>query len=330
MRVLIVEDDPSAQQIAKDILDDMVYEIEFCSRGDDGAEKILQKEWDLILLDIMLPGKNGYDLLGLAKKKHPFTPVIMFTVLKDRHKRVKAYKMGVDDFILKPFDKWEFMARVRSLLKLRETYLKLEETKNVVVSLSQAVEVKDPYTRGHSERVGELSRNISLALGFSNEKAAELYWAGILHDIGKIALPLPLLTKPSKLNSQEYEKVKKHPVVSCRICSNLRTLKEILPAIKFHHERWDGKGYPLGLSGKEIPAEARIMAVADSYDAMTSDRAYRGAMDSEEVVSIMKEGRGGQWQGDIVDVLVSEIAKNGENGKEKEENFVFGRPGKQA
>jgi putative two-component system response regulator len=252
----------------------------------------------------MLPGKDGFQLLEIAKKHQKFSPVVMFTVLKDREKRIKAYEMGVDDFINKPFDRWEFLARVRSLLNLRKKYLELEESNNVVVALAHAVEAKDPYTRGHSDRVGEYSKQIAIALGFSQEKANDLFWAGILHDIGKIAVPLDILTKPAGLTFEEYEKIKIHPEISYKICKGLKTLKNVLAAIKYHHERWDGKGYPERLKSKDIPAEARIMAVADAYDAMTSDRAYRKAMSIQKAIEILKSGRDIQWQGSIVDSFV--------------------------
>lgn len=304
MRMLIVEDDPSAQQIVKDILEKSVYEVVICDRGDQAEELIMKEEWDLILLDIMLPGKDGFQLLETAKKHHKFTPVAMFTVLRDKEKKIKAYNMGVDDFINKPFDRWEFLARIRSLINLRKTYLELEETHNIVIALSHAIEAKDPYTRGHSDRVGEYSKKIAAAIGLSAEKAEDLYWAGILHDIGKIAVPLEILTKNEDLTFEEYEKIKAHPEVSYKICEGLKTLKKVLEAIKYHHERWDGRGYPERLQGKEIPAEARIMAVADSYDAMTSDRAYKKGITKEQAIDILKNGRDKQWQASIVDAFI--------------------------
>ncbi|MEA3506702.1 MAG: HD domain-containing protein, partial [Elusimicrobiota bacterium] len=275
MKILVVEDNPSTQEIVRDIIADTDYDLKICSRGDTGEKEIKSQEWDLFIFDIMLPGKDGFQLLKIAKKHHKFTPVIMFTVLQDRQKKIRAYDNGVDDFINKPLNKWEFLSRVRSLLNLRNAYRQLEETKNIVVTMANAVEAKDPYTRGHSDRVGHYSKQIAQAVGFSEEKAEDMYWAGILHDIGKLGIPMDILTKPGKLTDEEYEKVKEHPEISYRICKDLRTLKRVLPAIKHHHERWDGGGYPDGLSKKDIPVEARIMAVADAYDAMTSDRSYR-------------------------------------------------------
>ncbi len=310
MRMLIVEDDPSAQQISKDILENAVYDVIVCDRGDIAEKMIVDEEWDLFLFDIMLPGKDGFQLLEIAKKHHRFTPVIMFTVLKEKEKRIKAYEMGVDDFINKPFDRWEFLARVRSLLNLRKTYLELEESHNIVMALAHAVEAKDPYTHGHSDRVGQYSKEIALSIGFSSEKAEDMYWAGVLHDIGKIAVPLEILTKNNTLTFEEYEKIKMHPEVSYRICKGLKTLKKVLDAIKFHHERWDGRGYPERLKSKDIPAEARIMAVADAYDAMTSDRAYRKAMPKKKAIDVLKEGRDKQWQGSIVDSFIGILIEN--------------------
>ncbi|MGM0442369.1 MAG: HD domain-containing phosphohydrolase [Elusimicrobiota bacterium] len=312
MNILLVEDNPATQQIVEDILNDTTYELTIYGNGHEGQKAIENEDWDLIILDIMLPGKDGFELLELSKEKHKFTPVIMFTALKDRNKKIKAYEMGVNDFISKPVEKWEFLARIRSLMNLRESYQKLEETKNIVKSLAQAVEAKDPYTSGHSDRVGKYSKKIALKVGFSEEKAEDLYWAGLLHDIGKIAVPLSILTKPGKLTDDEYEKVKEHPEISHKICKDLRTLKKVLPAIKYHHERWDGKGYPAGLSGKDIPVEARIMSVADAFDAMTSDRSYRDAMTRKKAIDIMKSEKGKQFQGSIVDTLIEILKKEEE------------------
>ncbi len=308
MKILVVEDNPATQEIVRDIIDDTEYELKICSRGDTGQEQILKKEWDLFIFDIMLPGKDGFQLLKIAKKHHKFIPVIMFTALKAREKKIMAYDNGADDFINKPLHKWEFLSRIRSLLNLSLSYRQLEETQNIVITLANAVEAKDPYTRGHSDRVGHYSRKIAEVVGFSEEKAEDMYWAGILHDIGKLAIPMEILTKPGKLTAAEYEKVKKHPEISYRICKDLRTLRRVLPAIKHHHESWDGTGYPGGLEKKEIPVEARVMAVADAYDAMTSDRSYRKAMPRGKALSILKEGKDKQWQGAIVDRII-EILK---------------------
>jgi putative two-component system response regulator len=307
MKILVVEDNPSTREIVRDIIEDTDYELTICSRGDTGEEEIRKEEWDLFIFDIMLPGKDGFQLLKIAKKIHRFTPVVLFTALKDREKKIKAYDNGADDFINKPLNKWEFLSRIRSLLNLRISYRQLEETKNIVLTLANAVEAKDPYTRGHSERVGLYSKKIAEAVGFSEEKAEDMYWAGILHDIGKLSIPLDILTKPGKLTDEEYEKIKEHPGVSYRICKDLRTLSRVLPAIKHHHERWDGDGYPDGLEKKDIPAEARIMAVVDAYDAMTSDRSYRSAMPKEKAINILKEGKDKQWQGTVVDTLIEII-----------------------
>ncbi|MFH1415877.1 MAG: HD domain-containing phosphohydrolase [Elusimicrobiota bacterium] len=310
MRILIVEDDPSAQEIAKEILEQAVYDVVVCDRGDLAEEMITNEEWDLFLFDIMLPGKDGFQLLEIAKKHCKYTPVVIFTVLKDKEKRIKAYEMGVDDFINKPFDRWEFLARVRSLLNLRRTYLELEESHNIVVALAHAIEAKDPYTAGHSDRVGEYCKKIARSIGFSEEKSEDMFWAGVLHDIGKIAVPLDILTKKDGLTFEEFEKIKEHPEVSYRICKGLRTLQKVLKAIRYHHERWDGKGYPEKLAGKDIPAEARIMAVADAYDAMTSNRAYREAMPKEKAIGILIDGRDKQWQASIVDALVEIVNRD--------------------
>lgn len=172
-------------------------------------------------------------------------------------------------------------------------------------SLVSALDAKDAYTCGHSSRVSDLAVELALRLGFDDDGVNRIRMAGILHDIGKIGVEDSVLRKPGKLTAMEFEQIKQHPVLGYEILSGIRPFRKILPAVRHHHETWDGTGYPDGLVGEMIPRDAQILAVADAFDAMTSDRPYRKGMPLERVIEIFRQGRGTQWSSDVVDVLLS-------------------------
>jgi len=211
-----------------------------------------------------------------------------------------------------------FASHVASSIQNAHMYGKMRDLNmDVIRSYAKAVEAKDIYTRGHSEMVARYARKLGRRLGVNGQDLDRLYMAGILHDIGKIGIPDAILNKPSLLTDEEYEVMKSHPTVGHAILSKIGTLKGILPIVYHHHERYDGKGYPLGLAGDEIPFDARIMSVVDSYEAMTSDRAYRKALPIETVREIFHQGAGKQWDADMVaawlEVLEEEEQKGGES-----------------
>ena len=194
-----------------------------------------------------------------------------------------------------------FSSHIASSLQNARLYTKMKTlNREVISSYAQAVEAKDIYTRGHSERVATYARILGQSLGLSSQELDTLYMAGVLHDIGKIGIPDSILNKPGKLTSEEYDVMKTHPQVGRDILSQVTSFKEILPIVYHHHERADGKGYPDGLNGSEIPFLARLVSVVDSYEAMTSDRAYRNALPADTVRRILEEGAGTQWQDDLV------------------------------
>ena len=209
-----------------------------------------------------------------------------------------------------------FASHVASSIQNAHLYGKMRDLNmDVIRSYAMAVEAKDIYTRGHSELVARYARKLGRRLGVNGQELDSLYMAGILHDIGKIGIPDAILNKPSLLTDDEYEVMKSHPAVGHAILSKIGTLKGILPIVYHHHERYDGKGYPLGLAGEDIPFNARVMAVVDSYEAMTSDRAYRKALPIETVREIFHQGAGKQWDADMVTAwleLLEEEEKKGE------------------
>ena len=185
-------------------------------------------------------------------------------------------------------------------------YLQLQHMfHGMVESLASALDAKDTYTRGHSSRVAELSVELAKRLGYNREEIARIRLGGVLHDIGKIGVDDAVLRKPGRLTSEEFEQIKRHPMIGFHILKGIRDFAPILPIVRNHHESWDGNGYPDQLAGDQIPRDAQIVAVADAFDAMTSDRPYRRGMSLEKVVSIFSDGRGQQWAADVVNVLLS-------------------------
>ena len=222
-----------------------------------------------------MPGLAG-DAVCRKVKADPdstFLPVILVTAYEERGSRQRAVDAGADDLLISPINRLELLARVRSLLRLRIYHQDLVRHEQVVLSLSAALEAKDAYTRGHSQRVGSLAGRLARELGEEDELVERMLLGGLLHDLGKVAVPESVLQKPGKLTREEFAAIMAHPVVGWEICRRLRSAQPVLDCIRYHHERFDGGGYPEGLAGEAIPWPARILAVADALDALTSERA---------------------------------------------------------
>jgi putative two-component system response regulator len=238
-----------------------------------------------------MPGATGYSAC-LAIKSQPETrliPVILVTSLTSTDDRIHGIMCGADDFLSKPVNKHELLARVRSLLRLKEFTDELENAETVLFSLALSIEAKDTYTEGHCERLSKLSVALAERLGLRDEEKVALRRAGIVHDIGKISVPEHILTKRGPLTDEEWKIMKQHPVVGERICAPLKSFRLVLPVIRHHHEKLDGSGYPDGLKGEEIPLTARILQITDIYDALTTERPYRNALHPQHAFAVIRE-----------------------------------------
>jgi putative two-component system response regulator len=231
-------------------------------------------------------------------------PVVLITGLNSLEDRIQGIECGADDFLSKPANREELLARVRSLLKLKEFTDELENAETVLFSLALSVEAKDPYTEGHCQRLAKYSEALGKRLSLPEELQVALRRGGILHDIGKIAVPEQIVLKPGPLTPEERAIMEKHPVTGERICAPLKSLRHVLPIIRHHHEKIDGSGYPDGLRGEEIPITARILTTVDIYDALTTDRPYRKAFQPKEALAhIREEAKRGWWDVALVDEL---------------------------
>ena len=217
---------------------------------------------------------------------------------------MQGIESGADDFLNKPVNKEELLARVRSLLKIKQFTDELEHAENVLFALALSIEAKDPYTEGHCDRLSESSEALAKRLSLNEEERIALRRGGVIHDIGKVAVPDQILLKPGPLTPEERNVMQRHTVVGAGICSPLKSFRSVLPIIRHHHEKIDGSGYPDGLKGDAIPLTARILQTVDIYDALTTDRPYRKAMTPDRAFALMREEvKRDWWDGALVDEL---------------------------
>ncbi|MEJ2367542.1 MAG: response regulator [Acidobacteriota bacterium] len=304
--ILVADDLAANRAIMQDILEQDGHRVTMASNGDEVLQELQRNRPDLILLDIRMPEMDGFEICRRikARPETEFLPVILVTAHRDAMDRLRGTQAGADDFLLLPVNHHELKARVKSLLRLGYYVHDLEQHPNVVLSLASALEAKDPYTHGHSERVAALAVQLAEALGLPEDFCVVLQMAGKAHDIGKIGVPDRLLHKPGRLTEEEFSIIRNHPAQGEQICSHLRSLRDVLPIIRHHHERFNGKGYPDGLTGEDIPLGARIMGLADAYESMTSHRTYRRALESREVLGILRrETEEGLWDPAIFPVF---------------------------
>jgi putative two-component system response regulator len=320
-KILIVDDESRSRAALKMLLGREGYEIHDAFDGASALEACSALDPDLILLDVLMPGMDGFEVCKRIKARPEtrLTPVVLITGLSDTEDRIKGIEAGADDFLSKPIDVNELLARTRSLIKLKQHTDELEHAESVLFSLALSIEARDPYTRGHCERLAETASRLGEMLHLPEEHVKALRQAGAVHDVGKVVVPDAILLKPGPLSGEEMEIVKKHPLVGERICAPLKLFRPVLPIIRHHHERYDGSGYPDHLRGGEIPLTARILQLADVYDALTTDRPYRKADLREVALGIMKEeAERGWWDRELLDAFCQMIRNDpGEENQNK-------------
>ncbi len=305
--VLVVDDEPVNRKLAQEVLTSLGYRVAVAGDGEEAVSKVQALRPDLILLDVVMPRLDGLQACRLLKQDDEtrLIPVVLLTALASMEDRVAGIEAGADDFLTKPFNKVELLARVRSLIRVKHYSDQLERTENILFVLAVAVEAKDPYTEGHLHRLEEYASQISSALTLPARTKQVNRYGALLHDIGKIGISEAILNKPGKLTPEEFAIIKQHPEIGERICRPLRFGADVAPIVRGHHERWDGGGYPDGLAGEAIPLGARIVAVADAFDAMTTDRPYRKALALEKAWEILREGAGSQWDAAVVEAFAA-------------------------
>ncbi|MBI3895894.1 MAG: response regulator [Acidobacteria bacterium] len=278
--ILVADDLESYRSLLSDLLKDKGYKVVCASDGEEALKKLHSEAVDLALLDVMMPRRTGFAVCRIVKSDPSkcLIPVVLVTGLDNIEDRIQGIESGADDFLSKPINKQELLARVGSLLKLKHFTDELENAETVLSSLALSIEAKDPYTEGHCGRLSKYSVALAKQLGLPEEQQEALRRGGIVHDIGKVAVPEPILLKPGPLTADERKIMEQHPVVGEHICAPLKSFRLVTPIIRHHHEKSDGSGYPDGLKGEQIPLTARILQTVDIYDALTTDRPYRQAL----------------------------------------------------
>ena len=322
--VVIVDDDRENRGRVASILQKNGMKVTELSGGEELLNYIegMIPLPDLILLDLIMPGLNGFETLKLLREKtgaENEIPVIFLTGDEELTTETKGFELGAVDFIRKPFIPEILTLRVMRMIELislrkdlaREVEKKTRENNrislHVVQTLAEAIDAKDTYTKGHSGRVAAYSREMAKRMGYDENRQDEIYMMGLLHDVGKIGVPDWIINKTDRLTDEEFAQIKKHPAVGDRILKNIKEMPKLAYGARWHHERIDGRGYPDGLKGNAIPEEARIIAVADAYDAMTSNRSYRKIMSQETVRGELVKGKGAQFDEHIADIMISMI-----------------------
>ena len=318
--VIVVDDDESVLRMAENTLHNM--NVTIAGSGLALLELVKIQQPDLILLDTSLPSVDGVEILRKLRKTVDIErkiPVIILTEDGNPENAERCLQLGAIDFIRKPFMPQVLSLRVNHALELVHLQRNMAEavqrkakeneriSLHVVHTLAETIDAKDRYTNGHSTRVAEYAREISRRHGYTIKQQDEIYMMALLHDIGKIGVSDAVLNKPGKLTSSEYEVIKTHPIVGGKILRNIEELPNLYTGARWHHERFDGNGYPDGLIGREIPEEARIIAVADAYDAMTSRRSYRSALSQEKVRSEIERCSGTQFDPIFAEIMISMI-----------------------
>ncbi|MBI3998004.1 MAG: response regulator [Armatimonadetes bacterium] len=329
-RVLIVDDQDANLRLLERILTQAGYTgVRGTTDPRKAAPLFADYRPDLILLDLHMPHLDGFaimDQLRPLTAGGAYLPILILTADITQEARQRALSMGAKDFLTKPFDQTEVLLRIRNLLETRLLHLQLQDQNlllehkvrertqeledariEILERLARAAEYRDDLTGKHTQRVGEMAARLAAALGLPESEVEFIRRAAPLHDVGKIGISDTILLKPGKLTAKEFEVMKTHTTIGATILSGSRfPLMQKAEAIALiHHERWDGAGYPHGLKGDAIPIEGRIVAVADAYDAMTSDRPYRKALSPEEAREILWGGGGSQWDEDVVEAFAS-------------------------
>jgi len=331
-RILVIDDDEMNLLIAKKILAER-YEVIPVTSGELAFKYLENHMVDLILLDIRMPKMDGFIFLTLVKEnpKLKDIPVICLTADNELESEVKGFELGAVDFITKPFIAAVMFQRVARILELRRLQKELQKevekktlslnlrsrqlnrlTIQVMMTLAGTIDAKDKYTNGHSIRVAEYSKMIAAKMNMTTNEQEDIYYIGLLHDIGKIGIPDEIINKTSRLTDEEYDVIKTHPVIGSEILAKMSELPGIAVGARWHHERYDGTGYPDGLAGEKIPLIARIIGVADAYDAMSSKRSYRDVLSQKVIFEEIKRCSGTQFDPKVAAVMLQIIAEDAE------------------
>lgn len=307
-RVLVADDEESVAELLRRMLVKDGYAVDVVNDGLSALAAVSERKPHVVLLDVNMPGMNGIDVCRRIKQDlaNRLTPVVLVTGMAQREKRIEGLEAGADDFLSKPVDAQELLARVRSLVRMKRYTDDLDSAASLIMAMALLIEARDGNTEGHCHRMANYATALGRALNLGEEDLHALHRGGFLHDIGMLAIPDEVLKKSGPLDPEEFELMKSHTTVGDSLCGNLRSLEPVRPIIRHHHERLDGSGYPDGLAGDDIPLIAQIIGVVDVYDAVTTRRPYQGAHSSQEAFEILRGQVVRGWRRpDLVDTFAT-------------------------
>ena len=308
-RILVVEDDLANRVLLTRLLERVGYTVAAVGDGSTALDSVLETEADVVLLDIGLPGIDGLEVCRRLRS-NPATatvPVILLTGHTSLDDVVAGLDAGADDFVGKPFEQAELLARIRSVLRLRRAMADMEAAHGVVAALANAVEAKDVTTEHHCQRLAGHARRLAERIGMVDGDLRSVMYGALLHDVGKIGIAESILVKPGPLTDPEWTEMRRHPEIGEQICRPLTSSRQFAPIVRHHHERWDGAGYPDGLRGEGIPIGARIVGLIDAFDAMVNDRPYRSAIALPAALRELRSLSGRQFDPGLVPVFIELI-----------------------
>ncbi len=321
--VLIVDDEYSGRQTLESVLEADGYQIEMAENGIQALEMAKVIQPDVILLDVMMPGMTGFEVCQRIRNDPLIAeiPIIVLTALDDRESLLNALKAGADDFITKPFDRYELRARLIGITKLNRYHKLVQERISLqeahtqllkayeatIEGWSHAMDLRDQETEGHSHRVAELTIELAKKFGMNESELIQTRRGALLHDMGKLGVPDHILHKPGALNDEEWVVMKKHPQLAYDMLYPVEYLRSALDIPLCHHEKWDGTGYPRGLKAEEIPLSARLFAIVDVWDALTSARPYRPAWTNEDALQYIREQAGKHFDPALVEFFLKHM-----------------------
>lgn len=318
-KILVVDDEAIARITIEALLSAEKYTIYFAENGEEGVAIAANIMPDIVLLDVMMPGMNGFETCKKIRSmpKLAEVPILLVTALDDRDSRISGLQAGADDFITKPYDVFELQVRIQNMTRLNRYRLLMEQRTELeklhqelliaydktIEGWSQAMDLRDKETEGHTQRVCRMTEDLARAAGMSEMQLLQLKRGALLHDVGKLGIPDAILLKPEPLTPEEWVVMRKHPEYAHEWLSQIEYLKEAMSIPYCHHEKWDGTGYPRGLKGEEIPLPARLFAVVDVWDALTSDRPYRKAMKKDDVWNYIQSQSGKHFDPAVLDIF---------------------------
>lgn len=330
INILVIDDESSVCRLVSRLLEKEGYACTTCEDGAEAIKKIESGNYELVISDIMMPGISGIELLARVRKTHPDIAFIMLTAVDEHETAIRAVHLGAFGYVIKPFEASELIINVANSLRRRELEIernlyeeRLEQEvrertaeiratqEQITLRLITASGFRDEETGAHIRRMGEYAAILAQAIGLEEKAVEEMRLAAPMHDIGKIGVTDAILRKPGKLNDDEFNQIKEHTIIGARILegSQIALLNLARDIALYHHEKWNGSGYPQGLHGEDIPLCARIVAVCDVYDALVNDRVYRPALLEDMAIAIMKEGRGLFFDPRILDIFMEQLPR---------------------